>query len=332
MSSHRTSTWFILFFWMASMTWLGWTKLRPAATLGQPPVQSEVLPLTVGKQPPVGWKIRLNGKPIGWVEQQIERLPDGQGNVESLLRIQKLRFNQIVSEGFGGLGALIAGGLTGGVADAPAIDLTIRNSMQFDYFGQLESFECIVTEDRWGECIRLQGIMREKELSLRAYLVMTPDETNPAREPVYTGDLPLPQERLVSDALSPSPRLANLRVGQHWTFEAYNPLTPTRPLQTISARVEDRRALRWGGDDMMTYHVVYQRSDDDGLSVERDLGELWVADDGTVMKQSAHWGQLNLEFELMAAGELETLGKPRLAGSDRFAAQNDDGSDKGLSP
>ena len=83
---------------------------------------------------------------------------------------------------------------------------------------------------------------------------------------------------------------------------------------------------------MMTYYVVYQRSDDDGLSVERDLGELWVADDGTVMKQSAHWGQLNLEFELMAAGELETLGKPRLAGSDRFAAQNDDGSDKGLSP
>jgi hypothetical protein len=299
MFSLRTSTWFILIFWMGSMSWLTWTKLRPAAAHNQPPQQDDILPPEAVRWEPIRWRISVNGRPLGWASHEVERFLDGQGRVASTVRIEKLAIEQVLQQGFGSLGALLSRGLApdraGGLGP---LSLTIDNSMRFDSFGQLESFESVVQEDAWGECIRLHGSVRESQLLVKAYLVLGHESSGASAEPVYQNVLELPPDRLVVDSLAPRPRFRNLRVGQRWTFETYHPFFPTRPLQSVEAVVEDRRMLRLGDRDVWTMHVVYRRAEDDGLSVQRHLGDVYVTADGTVVRQTLTWGGITLTFDL----------------------------------
>jgi hypothetical protein len=301
MFSLRGSTWFILFFWLASMGWLGWAKLRPLARQGEPPQQDDILPRDAVRAAPIRWRISLGDQTLGWASHDVERLADGQGRLESTVRIERLSIDQILQRGFGSLGSLLSRGLNreqfGGLGP---ISLTIQNSVRFDHFGQLESFESLVSEDTWGECIRLSGSVREAELLVKAYLVLAAEQGEPRLEPVYQNVLPLPPDKLVIDSLAPRPRLSHLRVGQRWTFESYHPFFPTRPLQTVEAQVVDRRMLRIEDRDVWTFHVVYRRGEDDGLSLERHLGDVYVMSDGTVVRQTLTWGGATLAFDLMS--------------------------------
>jgi hypothetical protein len=298
-SLHR-STWFIVFFWMASMSWLSWTKLRPAVRLGQSPQQDDVLPREAVRLSPIRWRIFLNGEPLGWAVHDVERFLDGRGRVDSTVRIERLPVEQALQQGFGSLGSLLSRGLARESAGAlGTLSLTIESSMRFDHFGQLEGFESTVLEDRRGECIRIVGSVRETQLLVKAYLLLGFDRRESVREPVYQDILHLPADKLVVDSLAPRPRLRELSVGQHWTFETYHPFFPTRPLQTLEARVEDRRMLRIDDQDVWTFHVVYQRSADDGLSLERRVGDVFVTADGTVVRQTLTWGGITLSFDLL---------------------------------
>jgi hypothetical protein len=298
MISQRASTLFILIFWIISMTWLGWTKLRPAAQQPRAPQHDDVLPLAAGKLPPIFWEITLNGTRIGWASHDVQRLADGQGRVQSTVRIDRLSVDDVMHQGWGGLGGLLARGLSGGASrEAVVVRLLVTSSMQFDHFGQLQGFECLVSEDAWGECVRMQGAVRDDHLFVQAYLLMSGTDGEGRKEPVYQTKLPLPPDQIVVDSLAPRPRFGRLRVGQSWTFETYNPLRPTRPLQRVVASVVGRQTIRFGQRDERTYHVRYVEADDDGLSLERDLGELWVSASGAVLRQTMRWGKMVLAFE-----------------------------------
>jgi hypothetical protein len=301
MFAGQRSTWFILSFWLASMGWLTWTKLRPAGRLGQPPPLEDVLPLQAVRMPRSDWQISLNDQPLGWATHQVERFADGQGEVISRVRLERLPIEQALEQGFGSLGSLISRGLGGSGPGLGDVSLTVDNVMRFDHFGQLESFDSTVHEDQWGECIRIVGTVRENQLLVKAYLRLGPEGDENVLKPVYQNVLPLPADKLVLDSLAPRPRLRNLRIGQHWTFESYHPFFPTRPLQTLEARVEERRMLRIDGQDVWTLRVVYRRAADDGLSLEQRVGDVYVTDDGTVVRQTMTWGGLTLVFDLVSS-------------------------------
>jgi hypothetical protein len=184
--------------------------------------------------------------------------------------------------------------------------------MQFDHFGQLQGFECLVYEDVWGECIRMQGSVRDEQLFVQAYLMISEGAGAGRKEPVYQTKLPLPSDTIVVDSLAPRPRFGRLRVGQSWTFETYNPFRPTRPLQCVVAKVIGRQTLRVRERDERTFHVRYIEADDDGLSLERDLGELWVTDSGEVFRQTMRWGTMELAFERVEDA-VDVLTEPRQA-------------------
>jgi hypothetical protein len=297
------STWFIIVFWLVSMSWLGWTKLRPAARLGQSPQHNDILPAEAVRLSPIRWRISLGGKPLGWAAHNVERFADGRGEVKSTVRLERLQVEQVLEQGFGSLGSLLSRGLSGHTGGEMAtISLTIDSSMGFDHFGQLEGFASSVQEDRWGECIRIVGSVRADQLLVKAYLSLGQENGAAVLEPVSQNIFPLPADKLVADSLAPHPRLRNLKVGQHWTFESYHPFFPTRPLQTLEALVEDRRMLRRDGEDVWTFHVVYRRATDDGLSLERRVGEVFVMADGTVVRQSLTWGGIKLAFDLLSEG------------------------------
>lgn len=317
MFSHRTSTLFIAAFWAVSMSWLGWAKLRPAVNQNEPPQNRDVLPADAVELAPVRWRITVNNSEIGWAMHQVKREEDGQGMVESTVRIDQLTLDQLLQQGFGRLGSLFTRGLGDGSAEFGMLQMTIENAMHFDHFGELEHFACSVREDAWGELIQLNGTVREGELFLRAYLVMDDSQGQTQTEPVYQKVLALPPDKLVIDSLSPRPRFGQLRVGQHWQFESYNPLMPTRPLQTLDATVEERRALRYGGREVMTLRVVYRALDDGGLSLDDELGEVWVTEDGTVLRQTFRWGQMVLEFDRLPDSESASAANERSRGASR---------------
>ena len=310
MFSLRGSTLFILIFWMASMSWLTWTKLRPASRSIQSPQQDDMLPREAVRLDPIRWRISVNGRPFGWAAHDIERFSDGQGRVDSTVRIEKLSIDQVLEQGFGSLGALLSRGLDPDRAlGLGPVSLTIRNAMRFDSFGQLEGFESLVQEDTWGECIRLTGTVRESQLLIKAYLVVGGEPGEASVEPVYQSVLELPPDKLVVDSLAPQPRFRDLKVGQRWTFETYHPFFPTRPLQSVDAVVEERRMLRIGDQDVRTFHVVYRRGRDDGLSLDRHLGDVYVTSDGTVVRQTLSWGGITLTFDLQTELPGKALGE-----------------------
>lgn len=298
MFSWRGSTWFTIFFWLASMSWLGWTQLRPALRRARPPQQQDILPMEAVRLPPIHWRIFLNDRVLGWASHDVERMEDGQGRVDSTVRIENLSADQVLQQGLGTLGRLLSRGLNGqeGLRLTP-VRLTVHSSMHFDHYGQLESFSSVVTEDDWGECIQIFGAVRDARLLVKAYLVLGEPDEQLTREPVYQTVLPLPDDAMVVDSLAPYPRLANLQVGQRWTFQSYHPLLPNRPLQTIEAVVKERRVLRIDGQDVWTFRVAYLRGADDGLSLDRHLGDVYVQDDGTVIRQTLKWGRMNVRFD-----------------------------------
>ena len=277
------------------MTWLGWAKLRPASRPEQAPRQGDLLPTDIARRPPVKWRISLDGAPIGWARQEIERLEDGQGSVTSQVHLERLSIDHVLKRGLGNLAMIAARGL----GQYPReLTLTIDNRMRFDHFGQLLSFRASVQEGEWGECIRLQGTVYDDQLVVKAYLTLGKDPIrDEAHEPLKELRLRLPENRLLTNSLAPRSQFENLRVGQTWTFETYNPLFPTQPMQTVQATVIGKEMLQQGEERQRTFHVVYERATDDGLSVERGLGDLWVKPDGVVVRQRLTWGTLTLMFD-----------------------------------
>ena len=278
------------------MTWLTWTKIFPSTQLVQAPKHADILPETPSRLPTIHWQISLNGKAIGWATHDVERHGDGQGTLASTVQLEKLSADQVFRRDFTNLAMLAAPKMETKVKDQRQMTLTIQNTMQLEYFGQLSSFECSVTEDKLGECIKLQGTVHEDELVVKAYLLF-PVLGNRKTAPLQELRLPLPADMLVTDCLSPRPHFGRLKLGQTWTFETYNPLFPSHPMQTINARVVGKQILQQEGRDIRTFHVVYERADNNGLSIGRQLGDVWVTRDGKVVRQSMTWGSLELTFD-----------------------------------
>ena len=300
----------ILVFWLASLTWLTVTKLLPPLRTGDPPSYEDILPNQAIVIPPVRWSIRLNGRPLGSATNEVTRHADGNGRVLSVVRIEGLSLQDVLQPSFGMLGGALqrALGSTGKPGAGPALDLTVRNEMNFDAFGQLQAFECRVDVADLAEWIRLRGTVHETRLRVSAFVGDDPggdlsgdpggSDDPAAVTPVYRTEVELPADRLVADALSPRPRFGQLKVGQTWTFQMYRPLLPNSPLELVEAEVEGREVVSWGGQTWSAAHVVYRRAAGSGLSLDRELGHLWVLRDGTVVRQTLRWGSLELTFDL----------------------------------
>ena len=294
-------TLFILVFWVASMGWLTFTKLLPTIENGTPPQYQDILPDSARELPPVRWSIRLNEKPIGEATNQIERREDGQANATSTVWIEELSVDELIGQRLGGLGGVLFQRfqpLPASSEAAAALSFHVRNQMEFDYFGELTGFDCIVDVADLPECIILRGTVSNEQLKLLAYVTIPSADGSPAtRQPVHSSEMDLPAGSLIADSLSPRPRFRDLRVGQEWTFKTYRPLAPNRPLQDVLAKVEALETIEWNGEPITAHRVVYQRPTGGVLNLDQQLGVVWVDPTGTVLRQTMHWGALRLTFE-----------------------------------
>jgi hypothetical protein len=94
--------------------------------------------------------------------------------------------------------------------------------------------------------------------------------------------------------------MPGLRIGQEWTVPVYSPLRfsdSRNPVEILHAKVEDRESVVIGEEPVLTSVVVY-RSDSGAIlgGAQTPRGKLWVADDGTVLKQSTRLFGSQLTF------------------------------------
>jgi hypothetical protein len=298
----RRVHWLILVFWLASSTWLTWTKLIPPLRTGDPPRYQDVLPDRAVALPPVHWSIQLNGRPLGTASNEVSRQEDGNGCVRSEIQIEGLSVQDLLQPTFGMLGSALQRSL-GQSGPGPELDLTVENQMFFDAFGQLQAFECRVDVADLDEWIRLRGTVHETQLRLSAFVGReTGDVLRNPPPPVFRSEVELPADRLVADSLSPRPQFGHLQVGQKWTFQMYRPLLPNQPLELVEAHVDRQDEIEWNGQTVSAFHVVYRRAAGSILSLDQDLGQLWVLTDGTVVRQTLQWGSLVLTFDRQPDG------------------------------
>jgi hypothetical protein len=294
--THRLVMLAVVACWLASMSWLFVEKILPTIRGGQRPDFDAVLPAEDEPPQPVCWEIMFNGESIGRASSLAVRDADGAGHIESTVDFERLPLSDILSELLGSAGAFIKPLWM--TSDNLLMKMSVASRMEIASGGNLKSF---VTNVRLADLerllVRVRGEVHGRTLSVSVYLPGDALDGPDAMRLRFRDEIDLPDEALVGGALSPQSQLANLHVGQTWTFPVYRPFPPNSPLQMVEARVERREVFLWNGQSLKAFQVVYRDDAGSGISIARQpIGKLWVRDDGEVLEQETRLANLNFRF------------------------------------
>lgn len=299
--------------WFASMGWLFSTKILPTLTDGQPPAYVDLLPKQEVIVPdPVRWSIRWNRKEIGWAENKITRSSDGTGKIVSEVNFEQLPVDSMLQDLLGVVGKF-AKPFVGEIGN---LDLHVLTNLDFDHYGVLSTLETKVDLGDAQELLLITGHVNGEKLDLRAMVSMGAD----AKQVFRDEEIHLPPDTLLADSFSPRPQMANLRIGQTWTFQSYQPLMPHNPLTLIQAKVEQEELLEWNGQMVRTRKVAFRRDAGSGISSTRKpISEVWVQRDGTVLRQDLLIANVKVQFLRVEQPRPEELAELANEGSNRSA-------------
>ena len=212
------------------------------------------------------------------------------------MQFEQLPVQQLIRDVMGVLGRF-AQPLTSGLGP---LDLGVLTELNFDQFGAVSHFSTVVDVSGMPDLLTIVGQVSENTLDVSAQVQTEPGKTT---EIFRDREFRLPPDALVADTFSPRPRLANLRVGQTWTFQSYRPFMPHSPLQLIEAEVEHEELVEWNGKMVRARKVVFRQDSGSGISSTRSpLSETWVMLDGTVLRQDVRLANLKVQFVRRASG------------------------------
>jgi len=262
----------VILFWLATMTWLVIVKVLPPLQIGEPPNYRSVYKVERGEEPkPVCWDMLWNDRPMGWAETRVERTPAGVTEVRSLVHFDRVPVDELAPPWMR-------------PALRRALDLAMDadSRLEIDPLGRLSSFRSNMRVIGHDAVIRIRGRVVGTTLTGTV-------ETGGMIQPF---DRYLPPDALMGDELSPQARMPGLRIGQEWTVPVYSPLRFSdnrNPVEILHAKVEGRESVVVGDESVLTLTVVY-RSDSGSIlgASQAPRGKLWVASDGTVLKQTTH--------------------------------------------
>jgi len=317
--SVRTVNLLVLVSWMTAMSWLFIAKVLPPLRGGDPPQYSELLP-DEGEQVAIErWVIRHGDRELGWAETRLQTAPDASSVLESRVRFDRLPLDEFAAQALGGL-TRMAQELTGARV-LGTVKLEMSSRIEFSALGEMERFTSHVDMDNIPDFIAMEGRVEGGQLVVKPTMAVphaSPAETThrdgarqPSdgndqesagegdwrRRPLQTITFEAPRNALVSDSMSPRPKLPNLRLGQKWTFQTYRPLAAGE-IAIVEAHVERKETIRYDGEAVDTHVVVYRNDAGSGFSLAREpIGQLWVRDDGAVLRQEVRVVGLKILFE-----------------------------------
>jgi hypothetical protein len=297
----------IVVFWLATMGWLVTQKILPPMLPGQPPSLPAILEAQQ-TQPPVGWDLILDERPLGWALSTTVPLADGNTEYRSRLHIDRLPLKQMTS---GWLRALTQFPILSRVIGSSLVLLPIasklqmdaRSTMTIDPSGHLLSVYSTLRMDPVGELVRIHGTV--KGTSLLASLTWGDAPESDA----YLKEIPLGS--LLGDEFSPRTQLPGLYDGQSWTEPSYNPMQFHNPIEILHSTVEGTDFIEWNGQMEEVWLVVYRNDSGFRMGGDRSVhARLWVRPDGTVLKQEANMFDSSMVF--IRLPEAEAIEKLRI--------------------
>jgi hypothetical protein len=283
----------VVVLWLSTMGWLVTTKVMPSLLVGEPPSYPTIL-AAQRSEPPAGWVILWNGRPLGWAITRTRPLPQSITEIRSLIHFDELPLEELVPDWLRAMVPLIG-------RQRVTVPVESRSSLVFDPLGKLSRFESSVRLDGQDPFVKMRGAVDGAKMSLWLRVGdLQPFET----------DVEVPRDAMLGDTLSPQSRLPGLREGQSWTVESYSPLRPPNsPKEILYAAVESRMPLTWEGQTVDTLVVVYRPDPGDAVgNTGGPRGRIWVQrDDGTVLKQQVTFLRSTLTFVRMERRDAASL-------------------------
>ncbi len=288
-----TGRWFnvlVVLFWLATMSWLITAKVLPPLLVGEPPTYRDIIRESADEAPPGPslWHLFFNSREVGWARNETLNRTDGMVEMRGEVHFRHLPWDEISPFRLGSVAEL-------GLGDQQGMSLDAENSVLVDRLGRPEEFRSKLQLGLMPEAIEMQGRVAGNELALTVRI-------GGFR---YPTKLYLPNDAILSDVLSPQPKLPHLKVGQTWTVPVYSPFSPpNQPMQVLKAVVEREETVVWGGRGVRTRVVVYRGDQGAGLGRAQSIhGKAWVRGDGVVVRQEVNLMQNTLRFELLAPND-----------------------------
>jgi hypothetical protein len=281
---HRVFNAVVVVFWLSTMTWLIVAKVLPPLQVGEPPNYRSVYAVDPSaKVEPVCWDMVWSDRQLGWAKTSVYRTPSGVTEVRSLVHFSHVPVEELVP-------AWIRPAVKSAIQPVGALSMDALSRIEIDPLGRLSQIYSSLSPVGHNTGVVIRGRVRGTTLTGEVR-----SGTISQRFERY-----LPPGALFGDELSPQARMPGLRRGQEWTVPVYSPLRfsdSRNPVEILHAKVEDRESVVIGDESVLTSVVVY-RSDPGSIlgGAQTPRGKLWVADDGTVLKQQSRLFGSELTF------------------------------------
>ncbi len=282
----------VIVLWLSTMSWLMARKVLPPLLVGEPPGYDRIIEAQ-RREPLVGWRMALGGRPLGWALSTTSPLPSGSTEICSRVHFDAIPLRDITPDWLHPLFGLLE-------RATPTLEMDVQSTLTIDALHRLSRFESAVRFDPLDDPIKLRGTIDGSQLKLA---VFTGDSW-------HASEMHFPHGALLGSAFSPQTQLPGLRAGQTWTVPAYSPLRPRNPVEILQATVEGTEPTDWGGRTEETWLVVYRS--DPGVAIGHDArprGRLWVRRDGTVLKQQVMIFNATMTFVRLPDDQAASLSK-----------------------
>lgn len=255
------------------MSWLLVAKVLPPFFQGEAPQSG------VKTGAPVCWQISLGNQPIGWAVSQSVPGAMGTTEIHSRILVERIPFDPM---------PMMLRPFAMFVENPGHINLDMRNRTALDTLGDLSTFDTSVSLNDMS-AIRMKGQVKGANLEVRMHYGETP----------YAFDYPLKADSLLSSDLTPDAKLLSVYVGRKWQKEVSNPFGgPNGAVELVEAEVMDRETILMDNKLVKTHRIEYRTLSSAGVSsANRRRATLWVAEDGTVLREEISLMDVLLRFD-----------------------------------
>jgi hypothetical protein len=269
------------------MTWLVESKVLPPLKRGDPPGYQAMYSESL-EEKTVGWDLTLNGKPLGWALNRVQWTDglrtDKITTLKGLIHFEHIPLEELAPDWMKTL--------LRSADSTDNLEMDADSTLIIDALGHLTGFDSAVRFGQYRDVIKVSGRVQASLLKVNVEAGQFKDQF----------DTWLPSGALVTGELSTQSRMAGIYVGQEWTVPVFNPLRPRdNPVEILQARVEESDPLVWGERTVAVRKVVYRADSGSAMSSSQEpRSKLWVADDGSVLRQEISLFGSRLVFVLMS--------------------------------
>ena len=278
----------VVVLWAGTMSWLMVERILPPFFHGDPPTHG-----TLVRGEPNCWEIAYGGKTVGHAVSQAVPGALGTTEIHSRVLLRGIDIKELAPQWMGSL-----------VRSLGEISLDTRSTFVLDSLGNLSSFNTKVWINDLPIVMRVQGKVDGAELKLKVHSGDVSHEFN----------YPVPSYSRLSSELTPDPKLLQVYVGRKWQQEVYSPFRPPgSSLEIMQAEVVEERTIDHRGEQTVARKIEYRSLSTAGVAADNMLhAEVWVAEDGTVLRQIVHIMDAKLRFERCTEPNMLTMAEQLL--------------------